>query len=316
MAESHLCECGCGRETPIAKQTRRAAGAVKGQPTRFMAGHSSRFPKPPPLPSSILTPSWHAWLKRTRLASENTLATYERCLRRLEHHSGHVRDELRLAHVQDLLLDQSMSQRTREIIFVSYRLFHRWGALQGHWPLDPHLVEMRFPKARHSMQPALSLEEARGLLAGIRTPVEVRLVYLGLYAGFRLASMVDLDETGWQGSVISVRVKGGWMHRLPAHPLLMERRDEILSQPVGRRALQNACRRLRVHASGQPFTPKWLRRTFAERMAECGVEREVLGAVMGHSTSSVTVAHYAPVRWTEMVAAVKMLNWDDGGEQK
>lgn len=37
-----LCECGCGAPTKIATQTRRNLGHVKGQPVRFIAGHSSR----------------------------------------------------------------------------------------------------------------------------------------------------------------------------------------------------------------------------------------------------------------------------------
>lgn len=43
-----LCECGCGEPAPIAKQSRRDRGWVKGQPKRFIAGHHprSRGPKP------------------------------------------------------------------------------------------------------------------------------------------------------------------------------------------------------------------------------------------------------------------------------
>jgi hypothetical protein len=35
-----LCECGCGKATPIAKRTDTKCGAVKGQPRRFALGHS------------------------------------------------------------------------------------------------------------------------------------------------------------------------------------------------------------------------------------------------------------------------------------
>jgi hypothetical protein len=37
-----LCECGCGRLTPIADRTRRDLGSVRGQPVRFIKGHSSK----------------------------------------------------------------------------------------------------------------------------------------------------------------------------------------------------------------------------------------------------------------------------------
>ena len=35
-----LCACGCGQETRLATQTDGRAGRVKGQPTRFLKGHS------------------------------------------------------------------------------------------------------------------------------------------------------------------------------------------------------------------------------------------------------------------------------------
>lgn len=37
-----LCECGCGANAPIASRTDRRAGQLKGQPTRFICGHSAR----------------------------------------------------------------------------------------------------------------------------------------------------------------------------------------------------------------------------------------------------------------------------------
>lgn len=35
------CACGCGRQTPLAPFTYKKRGWVKGQPTRFVRGHSS-----------------------------------------------------------------------------------------------------------------------------------------------------------------------------------------------------------------------------------------------------------------------------------
>jgi hypothetical protein len=39
---AHLCECGCGAETPLASKTNRALGHVKGQSMRFLRGHNRR----------------------------------------------------------------------------------------------------------------------------------------------------------------------------------------------------------------------------------------------------------------------------------
>jgi hypothetical protein len=42
-----LCECGCGRPTKPATQTRRRDGVVKGEPQRFVKGHARRVGRPP-----------------------------------------------------------------------------------------------------------------------------------------------------------------------------------------------------------------------------------------------------------------------------
>jgi hypothetical protein len=41
------CECGCGLPAPIAEETNRKLGWVKGQPKRFIHGHSLRPSRPP-----------------------------------------------------------------------------------------------------------------------------------------------------------------------------------------------------------------------------------------------------------------------------
>lgn len=37
-----LCECGCGQPTPIVKKTWKEKGRIRGQPSRFVNGHSAR----------------------------------------------------------------------------------------------------------------------------------------------------------------------------------------------------------------------------------------------------------------------------------
>ncbi len=37
-----FCHCGCGQRTPIASETRRKKGHVKGEPCRFVLGHQHR----------------------------------------------------------------------------------------------------------------------------------------------------------------------------------------------------------------------------------------------------------------------------------
>jgi len=40
-----LCECGCGEAAPIAKQTNKKWGHVKGEPVRFVRGHQGNLAK-------------------------------------------------------------------------------------------------------------------------------------------------------------------------------------------------------------------------------------------------------------------------------
>lgn len=42
MENIKLCECGCGRSAPISMMNWKKAGYVKGQPLRFIHGHSCR----------------------------------------------------------------------------------------------------------------------------------------------------------------------------------------------------------------------------------------------------------------------------------
>jgi len=39
-----LCQCGCGRETPLATRTNASRGHVKGKPLRFLSGHHFEAP--------------------------------------------------------------------------------------------------------------------------------------------------------------------------------------------------------------------------------------------------------------------------------
>jgi len=44
VGEPHLCDCGCGEYTKIAKKTDRGSGRIKGRPMKFIKGHSRRVP--------------------------------------------------------------------------------------------------------------------------------------------------------------------------------------------------------------------------------------------------------------------------------
>jgi hypothetical protein len=42
MNSNGLCECGCGKPAPLARQSDRTKGWVRGQPMKFISGHNIR----------------------------------------------------------------------------------------------------------------------------------------------------------------------------------------------------------------------------------------------------------------------------------
>lgn len=53
-----LCECGCGQPAPIAKFSRKKVGHKKGEPVRFIKGHSLRIARPRNQPSGEAHTRW------------------------------------------------------------------------------------------------------------------------------------------------------------------------------------------------------------------------------------------------------------------
>lgn len=52
-----LCECGCGQPAPIAKLTNRRRGYVKGQPQKYICGHTAHKPRKPCSAEGCQTPT-------------------------------------------------------------------------------------------------------------------------------------------------------------------------------------------------------------------------------------------------------------------
>lgn len=67
MQGEGYCECGCGELAPLAQRTQRSRGLVKGQPQRFVLGHSAfkRGPEYEARDCGHTTPCW-IWLRSVR----------------------------------------------------------------------------------------------------------------------------------------------------------------------------------------------------------------------------------------------------------
>lgn len=258
--------------------------------------------------TTVSANTWHGWLRNRRLVSDSSIEIYELSLRRIEKHAGVGRRELTLQHLERFL-QNGYSLQTKHLSLVAFRSHHRWGALQKHWPLNPEVFELKLPKKRKNPRPALSFRQAAILLSCGVTPVDARLIFLGLYAGMRLAEITAVDRYSFQGGLLIVPAnKGHETFEVPLHAALAEKRSLILSEQPTREQIRKACLKLR-HAVGLPLTPQWLRRTYSQRLRKLGVERTVIEALLGHSRNSTLDQHYVDVAWEEMSEAVSQLHY-------
>lgn len=69
-----ICQCGCGRSTPVAPQTNKARGWVKGQPIRFVHGHHGR--KVSPLSTQPEYAVWSGMWRRCQDPNAKQYADY------------------------------------------------------------------------------------------------------------------------------------------------------------------------------------------------------------------------------------------------
>ena len=77
-----LCKCGCGRETKVSPRNDARRGYIKGQPLRFVCGHSSRCWQGPRFKVDPKTGCW-LWLGATNPGGYGLINVNGRC--RLAH---------------------------------------------------------------------------------------------------------------------------------------------------------------------------------------------------------------------------------------
>lgn len=257
------------------------------------------------------------YLIHRRQVESSTAYDYLRGLDRIERETGVPPHLLSALVLEDFLASDEIGWSAKNLSLVAARLFHTWGARRGYWKLDPEIPELRLRRQRGRETQPLTLPEAQRVLGLARSPIERRLVYLGLWAGLRLIEITSLQPSWWVvgvGGAEELRVlgKGSYRRVIPVHVRLAERRAEVLAGAAERRRLMKAMRRLQELSGIEHLSTRTLRRTFAERLSRAGVERDVIGALLGHAVTSVTTGHYAPVRWKEQQKAIEQLDYGTG----
>jgi site-specific recombinase XerD len=240
--------------------------------------------------------------------SPATAWSYEQGLRRLEAFIGKGRAEITAKDVRGYLREAPGRPRTKHISLAAIKSFHRWGVLEELWPANG-IAALRGPKLTYDPRPALQPAEAAELLSVCNGPQEVRLVYLGLYAGLRIAESASISSETWLPDRLRFMGKGRKVREVPVHAELAGVRDEILARTTTVATLHGACKVLSFRC-GLRFSSHGLRRTFAATLVELGVSRDVIGEMLGHA-HSITVQAYAPVTWRERVEAIAKLSYTE-----
>lgn len=208
---------------------------------------------------------------------------------------------------------EEFTPSTRSHIICAYKAFHRWGALEGYWQLNG-IAAIPLPRVTHSERPPVSTETARVLLGAAETPNEVRLVYLGLYAGCRISESANMRDHHWRGDRLTFVGKGRKERTVPVHPELAKVKDRILSEsPKSGEVLQAVIAKLRertgaLDLSGHPCRSHALRKRFATSVYDDGnTPREVVAQLLGHSREVTDL--YAKVSFGQMRGAVQTLTY-------
>jgi site-specific recombinase XerD len=236
----------------------------------------------------------------------STALSYSQGLDRLVKFCMRSPEQITVADLRRYLREAPGTPRTKHLSLAAIKSFHRWGHLEGYWSLDG-IMSVRGPRIISDPKPSLSPREARALLSSCRTPNEHRLVYLGLLGGLRIAETASIDRDSWLEGRLRFVGKGRKSREVPLHPHLSAKRGEVLAHNTTVAALHQSCKVMSFRV-GIAFSSHTLRRTFAVGLSEAGVQREVIGSILGHAPASVT-ERYAPVRWSEKVEAILKLRY-------
>lgn len=263
--------------------------------------------------SALLVGEFALWLTGRRLVASTTAQDYIRSIHHVARHAGVSPVEIHSHHLDAFLADPALSWHTKSLRLIAVRMWHRWGAGRGEWALEPDIIDTRLRHRPVSDPCALTLPQTMALLQAARSDLQRRLVYPGLFAGLRPGEIRDLCAARWviglSGSW-ELRVQGKQTsppRKVPVHPVLCRLRDDMLSLMPSRKQLLRAARELRDAIDVPDFAPKWLRATFSQALRDVGVERAVIGALLGHSSLGVTTDSYTGVSRAEMAQALARL---------
>lgn len=248
--------------------------------------------------------------------SPRTAESYLYALRSLAKFSGKPIEKCSSADLRRYKREAQCAQSTKQGVVVAAKAFHQWGALEGYWKLNG-IMGVKTNRVVQPAKPPISQHTVRTLLSACSRPLEFRVIFLGLYAGCRIAESAKMDEASWRLDRLVFTGKGRKQRTVPLHPELQDMKQVILSEkPSSDGVLQSSLARLRDKTNardldGKPVTSHALRRTFADTLYNhCEVPYEVVAKLLGHGED--VTARYARIGYPKLAAAIASLTYFSG----
>lgn len=244
-----------------------------------------------------------------------TADNYVKDLRRVVGFTGKPIMDTTADDLRRLVREYPCANATKSRTVVSCRQFFSWAALEGYRDLDS-IVVVRTPKVIRHPKPSISHETARLLLASCRTPLEYRVIHLGLYAGLRIAESASVEGAMWQRDRLKIIGKGRKPRVVPVHPELHKVSHLILEfTPKSVGVLHSALMRVRSRigaydTEGNLVKSHALRRTFGQTLYDSGAPWEVVRKVLGHGSEVTDL--YVRVKFSDLRSHVQGVSYFSG----
>lgn len=236
----------------------------------------------------------------------------------VERYKGHIRAKGRVF---------GGINRDLNVLKAMASIFTAWGYFKD----NPLKGVKWLPSGRTKKIRYLSPQEIDRLKVSVVRRTPKTILYLGLYAGLRVAEMITLrwEDIDFRQDTITICEKGGWkpktfqLRTIPLHPELKEYLQSIRKERKGefifegrngkQKDIRNsshsftyaACRPLGI----KDFSTHGLRHTFSAYMLFNGCDLWTLSKMLGHSSVSTTEDYYAHLVPGHLQKAITRLNF-------
>lgn len=322
--------CGLARRRfHVVKGNGRAEAtrAPSPRPPLKMIPAESPGPAPALIQEDELTTRYVAYLERELRRAPGTVKAQLKSLQRVERVTG--------VSIVDVIMSvdklREFKRRAVEIYTVSTVIqtlsavhgVHDFGVLEGLWPPQPSRAVKGPRSGPRALKPPLRPREALRFLEAAEKPSELRVAWLGLYAGTGINESALMSPEMFDGDRLRyTRQKTGVVIEVPVHHHLAPRLEEILAtRPSSPRALEYAVESLKrktgLRTAGAPpiaISSHIFRRTFTTQLLDVGVPLWMVELLVGHQSSSMTLTAYASVPFWRKAEALSRLDYSKPGQ--